>query len=156
MALLLTKVQSQILDLKNQGISNTEIGKIVYPNSKRDNGRVMVSRQLNSEAVVNYLSASKDQALKLKNITWLKIISKLGIMLDANKNVYDKEGSLIETIPDIQQQQFAIKTLIPMLSDDVVPEQLGGNKALAEALKAGDEVELQRIVFNKSDPDKSI
>ena len=150
--MILSETQALILKYKNEGLANTKIAKLVYPNAKANTARMMVSRQLNSKAMLEYVNATEQQALLTKNITWLRLITKLEKMLDSEKNIYNKDGEVLGSEPDTQSQQFAIKTLIPMLQrikdNGKEPEPLSGE--LLKAITSGDPVELQRIVFNKS------
>jgi len=126
--------QAQIIELKSQGKTNRDIGKIVYPERSQTVADTLVSRQLKKPHVAKYVDQGKERALAKYNITWDILMAKLIVMLNAEK----RHALTGEVMPDNNLQFQVVKELIKML--DKKPEQqlnqVTNNIALIHALKS--------------------
>jgi phage terminase small subunit len=140
----LTWKQRRIVNQKISGKTNKQIAIMEYPNSPEHSGEVMVSRVLNKTHVAQYLEQSKMIALKEHNITWSRILKPVSDGLDAGTQIRDKEGNVIDTIPDINTRLRASKQAAEMLrvKEEIDPTDPSGLK-LPDGI---DEIQLVRLM----------
>jgi hypothetical protein len=136
----ISEKQQLMAKLKSQGKTNREIAKIAYPQTEMHNAEVIVSRQLKKPNVVKYIDTGREAALRRYGITWNRVISKLNYFLDSENE---------------SMQMQALRTILSMLPASSEPTKKEDNKELIAAINSKvDDVELQRIVFKKSEPIK--
>ena len=134
----LSTTQELIAKLKSQGKTNREIAQIAYPDKELHVAEVTVSRQVKKPNVAKYIDKGKDYNLIMNNLTWNRALAKLNYFLDCeNENL----------------QFQALRTLISLLPGKIEPTNKQDNKELIAAINSKvDDVELQRIVFKKTEP----
>lgn len=134
----LSTTEQLIAKLKSQGKSNREIAQIAYPDKSLHVAEVTVSRQIKKPNVAKYIDKGKDYALIMNNLTWHRALTKLDYFLDC----------------DNENLQFqALRTVISLLPVKTEPTTKEDNKELIAAINSKvDDVELQRIVFKKTEP----
>lgn len=147
MSKLITPKTKRIIKAKIKGASNKDIGAVEYPNATPRSQEVMVSRELKKPNVAQYYEQSKLQALKEHNITWSRIIKPISDGLAAQTNIYDKQGILMATEPDLNTQMRASKQAADLLriKDEVDPDAAPLNNLPADF----DEVQLIRMLKSK-------
>ena len=133
----ITAKQKRMAEMKSKGLSNREIAAIEYPHAKLHAGDVIVSRELKKLSVAKYVDKGREAALRRYSITWDRVIAKLNFFLDSDNN-------------NLQMQ--ALRTILPMLEHSE-PIQKQDYTELSKAINSNiDDVELQRIVFKKTNP----
>lgn len=136
--------QRIMVEKKIKGKSNKEIGQEMYPNATPESQAVLVSTNLKKPNVAKYLEQSKMIALKEHNITWSRILKPVSDGLDAGTHIRDKEGNVIDTIPDINTRLRASKQAAEMLR---VKEELDPTDTSVLKIPDGiDEIQLVRLM----------
>lgn len=154
--LQLSDKQRRIAEFKKQGMKNKDIAKIEYPNANPNTGAVLVSKQLKKMNVNRQIERGREWALRKHGVTFDLLIGKLVKKLDAEKT----DPRTGEVSDDNGTQMNAIKTLLTYIDKD--DTNLNGkftnppigvqssNPELMDAIKNGNDVEIQRILFNKN------
>lgn len=106
------------------------------------------------------------KAMRLHGLTATKVIKPIVEALTATKTVVRGAGSndaFIDVEPDHATRLRAVAMAIDLLqlTKDITPDDTGAgsnpieqaNKVITDAIQAGDEVELQRVLFNKKSSD---
>jgi len=108
---------------------------------------VFISENMNKLALV--------KAMRLHGLTATKVIKPIVEALEANKSVVmgKDEDAFVDIQPDhstrLRAAQLAIELLGLKKDLEFAQPPNKDNKALTKALQNADEVELQRIIFNK-------
>lgn len=127
-----------IVKEKIKGKSESEIGRIVYPNQTPKSAQVSVTRRLNKPSVAHYYEQSKLQALKELNITWKRIIQPINDGLE-----FDNGNGVQSSNIRLKAAKMAIELLQSRdMSDEIKPQNI---KLPNEV----DEIEMQRLLFRK-------
>jgi hypothetical protein len=136
--------QRRIVKAKIKGVKNKDIGKVEYPNATPDSQAVLVSRELQKGHVAQYLEQSKLQALKEHDITWSRIIKPISDGLKATHKIYDKEGKVLVSEPDLNTQMRASKQASELLrvKEEIDPVNPDGLKLPDDI----DEIQLIRLM----------
>jgi hypothetical protein len=139
--------QRRIVKAKIKGVKNKDIGKVEYPNATPDSQAVLVSRELQKGHVAQYLEQSKLQALKEHKITWSRIIKPISDGLKATHKIYDKEGNVLVSEPDLNTQMRASKQASELLrvKEEIDPVSSDGLKLPDDI----DEIQLIKLIKNK-------
>lgn len=145
----MTVREKKFVKAKLQGKSNLEATREAAPELK-ESSIAQTSDRLSKSVNVRQ---ALDKALARHNITIDRILKPIDEALDASDPIYSKDGTFIETKVNHTVRLAASDRAAKLMgldkpAPDKTPPAAIDTKALMEAIKSGDMVTLQQIIFN--------